>query len=86
MHFDFAFDPSDTSTLWISVGPNLVVTARERPLRSVDKLRRLLVRLGRLLAPEPSTFFRLLHHHLPWVAAVDLHELRQSSEEFSAPS
>ena len=39
IHFDFDFDPSDTSTLWISVGRRLVVTARSQPLRSVDRLR-----------------------------------------------
>ncbi|MFT4268501.1 MAG: transporter [Xenophilus sp.] len=39
VHFDFGFEPSDISTLWIAVGPRLVVTARTRPLRSVDTLR-----------------------------------------------
>ena len=144
IHFDFSFDPSDTSTLWISIGQRLVVTARAQPLRSTDKLRqavragqplrspaellehllraqadvlvdivrevservdgiedqllarrldqrrirlgklrRLLVRLQRLLAPEPSAFFRLLQHPPPWLEETDVQELRQSSEEFS---
>ena len=39
VHFEFSFEPSDISTLWISVGPRLVVTARAKPLRSVDALR-----------------------------------------------
>jgi zinc transporter len=39
LHFEFGFEPSDISTLWISVGPRLVVTARTKPLRSVDALR-----------------------------------------------
>ncbi|HWT18626.1 MAG TPA: CorA family divalent cation transporter, partial [Variovorax sp.] len=39
VHFEFSFEPSDISTLWISVGPRLVVTARTKPLRSVDALR-----------------------------------------------
>jgi zinc transporter len=142
--FDFSFDPSDTSTLWIHVERHLVVTARRQPLRSVDKLReeikggqalrssvellehllraqadvlgeivrdavervdrieddlladrldqkrsrlgalrRLLVRLQRLLAPEPAAMFRLLQHPPGWVAELDVQELRQSSEEFS---
>jgi zinc transporter len=144
IHFDFSFDPSDTATLWISIGQSLVVTARAQPLRSTDKLRqavrsgqrlrspaellehllraqadvlveivrevtervddiedqllarrldqrrvrlgklrRLLVRLQRLLAPEPSAFFRLLQHPPPWLEETDVQELRQSSEEFS---
>ncbi|WP_281077064.1 CorA family divalent cation transporter, partial [Variovorax paradoxus] len=39
VHFDFSFEPSDISTLWIAVGARLVVTARSKPLRSVDALR-----------------------------------------------
>ena len=144
VHFEFSFEPSDISTLWISVGPRLVVTARAKPLRSVDALRtavkagdaprsstellehllraqadvlvkivrgvtsridriedellagrldhkrarlgvlrRLLVRLQRLLAPEPAALFRLLRQPPPWIAPEDLEELRQSTEEFS---
>ena len=39
VHFDFSFEPSDISTLWINVTQPLVVTARRQPLRSVDRLR-----------------------------------------------
>ncbi len=46
-------------------------------------LRRLLVRLQRLLAPEPGALFRLLRDPPPWVAVHDLDELRQATEEFS---
>lgn len=45
-------------------------------------LRRLLVRLQRLLAPEPAALFRLLQKPPSWIAAADLEELRQSTEEF----
>ncbi len=144
VHFDFSFEPSDISTLWINVDQHLVITARQRPLRSVDRLReaikagqpmrsavellehllhaqadvlvdivrnvtervdqiedqllsnrldrnrarlgalrRLLVRLQRLLAPEPAALFRLLQHPPGWMADLDVQELRQSSEEFS---
>jgi zinc transporter len=144
VHFDFSFEPSDISTLWIHVERHLVITARRKPLRSVDKvreqvkggqplrsavellehllraqadvlvdivrsvtervdriedellssrldrkraglgaLRRLLVRLQRLLAPEPAALFRLLQHPPDWIAELDAQELRQSSEEFS---
>ena len=144
VHFDFAFEPSDISTLWLSVTQRLVVTARQQPLRSVDRLRaavrdgtplrsaaellehlmraqadvlidivrdttarvdqiedqllanrlqpkrarlgalrRLLVRLQRLLAPEPAALFRLLQHPPVWMTELDVQELRQASEEFS---
>jgi len=144
VHYDFAFEPSDISTLWLSVGPRLVVTARVQPLRSIDRLRdavkrgalmqssvellvhlmhdqgdvlvsivrgttkrvdeiednllagrlekkranlgslrRLLVRLQRLLAPEPAALFRLLNKPPAWIVEDDLQELRQSTEEFN---
>jgi zinc transporter len=144
VHYDFAFEPSDISTLWLSVGPRLVVSARMQPLRSIDKLRaavkrgaalsssvellvhlmhdqgdvlvdivrgtttrvdgiedtllagrlekkradlgslrRLLVRLQRLLAPEPAALFRLLKKPPAWIVEDDLQELRQSTEEFN---
>jgi zinc transporter len=144
VHYDFAFEPSDISTLWLSVGPRLVVTARLQPLRSIDRLRdavkrgalllssvellvhlmqdqgdvlvsivrgttkrvdeiednllagrlekkranlgslrRLLVRLQRLLAPEPAALFRLLNKPPRWIVEADLQELRQSTEEFN---
>jgi zinc transporter len=144
VHYDFAFEPSDISTLWLSVGQRLVVTARLQPLRSIDRLRdavkrgaplkssvellvhlmcdqgdvlvnivrsttqrvddiednllagrlakkranlgslrRLLVRLQRLLAPEPAALFRLLNKPPAWIVENDLQELRQSTEEFN---
>ena len=144
VHFEFSFEPSDISTLWISVGPRLVVTARTQPLRSVDALRtavkagdaprsstellehllrvqadvlvhivrgvtariddiedallagrldhkrarlgmlrRVLVRLQRLLAPEPAALFRLLQSPPAWMSEPDAQELRGSTEEFS---
>ncbi len=45
--------------------------------------RRVLVRLQRLLAPEPAAFFRLLNRPPAWIDEQDLIELRQSAEEFS---
>lgn len=142
--FDFSFDATHISTLWMSVDRRLVVSARSKPLRSIDrlrgavkdgevfdtsvallvhllrdqadvlmqivrksigqvdeiedkllagrldskrgqlgKLRRLLVRLQRLLAPEPAALFRLLNHPPAWMALADAQELRQSTEEFS---
>jgi zinc transporter len=49
----------------------------------LGKLRRVLVRLQRLLAPEPGALFRLLRLPPPWVDERDLEELRQATEEFS---
>jgi zinc transporter len=49
----------------------------------LGKLRRMLVRLQRLLAPEPGALFRLLQHPPAWIDELDVQELRQASEEFS---
>jgi zinc transporter len=142
--FDFRFEASDVSTMWVSVQPHLVVTARLHPLRSIDRLRvavkrgdvlessvalldhllgdqadellniarrasdrvddiedellagkpaphaaelsrlrRLMVRLQRVLAPEPGTLTRLLGNPPSWVPAHDLQRLRHASEEFA---
>ncbi|WIV96793.1 transporter [Kinneretia aquatilis] len=142
--YEFAFDPSEIATLWVNVSPQVAVSARSHPLRSIDRLReavkmgayfdstvsllnhlfrdqgdvlvrivrdatvrvdaiedsllagrlqakrselgqlrRVLVRLQRLLAPEPGALFRLLRLPPPWVVPQDLDELRQATEEFS---
>ena len=49
----------------------------------LGKLRRVLVRLQRLLAPEPGALFRLLRLPPPWMNAQDIEELRQATEEFT---
>lgn len=142
--YDFSFDASHISTLWMSVDRRLILSARSKPLRSIDRLRasvkngetfrtsvellvhllrdqadvlmqivrksisqvddiedkllagrldqrrgelgqlrRVLVRLQRLLAPEPAALFRLLNHPPAWMEEADVQELRQSTEEFS---
>ncbi len=142
--YDFAFHSSDFATLWVCATPRLVVSARRKPLRAIEKLRdavrkgerfrsstemlvhllrdqadvlvhivrdattrvdriedsvvaerldykrsdlgglrRVLVRLQRLLAPEPAALFRLLNRPPTWIDAADLADLRQSTEEFS---
>jgi zinc transporter len=45
--------------------------------------RRTLVRLQRLLAPEPSALFRLINRPPAWIAEEDINELSQTTEEFS---
>lgn len=143
--FDSSFDASDVGTTSLCIGPRLVVSARLRPLRSVDRLRadiragqafrspvellahllrdqanvlgdilrrstqqvdriedrllasqvpanrkqlgalrRTLVRLQRLLAPEPTALFRLLNRPPAWIGPDDVIDLRQAAEEFSA--
>ncbi len=49
----------------------------------LSRLRRVLVRLERLLAPEPGALFRLMRHPPQWVSAEDLEELRQTSDEMA---
>jgi zinc transporter len=61
-----------------------LLVGRLAPKREdLGKLRRVLVRLQRLLAPEPSALFRLLRQPPPWIGEHDLDELRQATEEFS---
>jgi zinc transporter len=55
----------------------------QRKRADLGKLRRVLVRLQRLLAPEPGALFRLLRQPPAWIAERDLDELRQGTEEFS---
>jgi len=142
--FDFSLDAPDISTMWISADARMLVSARKKPLRSIDQLRasvnqgalfhsptellvrlmrdqaevlvriereatrrtdaiedsllagrldtkranlgalrRVLVRLQRLLAPEPAALFRLLNHPPAWITERDVAELRESTEEFS---
>lgn len=144
VRYDFSFESGDISTLWLSVQQRVMVSARVKSLRSIDRLRasvksgecfrspvellahllrdqadvlvqivreatarvdrveddllaqkvgrkrvqlgslrRLLVRLQRLLAPEPAALFRLLNRPPEWIAEEDLQELRESAEEFS---
>lgn len=49
----------------------------------VAALRRLMVRLQRLLAPEPSALLRMLSNPPEWVADHDKQQLQQASEEFA---
>jgi zinc transporter len=55
----------------------------QRRRADLGKLRRVLVRLQRLLAPEPGALFRLLRQPPSWIAEGDLEDLRQGTEEFS---
>ena len=50
----------------------------------LGRLRRVLVRLQRLLAPEPAALFRLLNRPPVWIDEHDLQELREAAEEFAS--
>lgn len=50
---------------------------------SLGALRRDLVRLSRLLAPEPAALFRLVSRPPDWLRAEDAQSLHQCSEQFS---
>ncbi len=49
----------------------------------LGSLRRMLVRLQRLLAPEPAAFFRLLSRPPDWITEEELQNLQQAAEKFS---
>ena len=49
----------------------------------LGRLRRVLVRLQRLLAPEPAAMFRLLSRPPGWVGETDAQDLRGAAEEFA---
>ncbi len=61
----------------VLAGPHATHTAE------LAQLRRLMVRLQRLLAPEPSALQRTLSKPPGWVAADDVAHLHRASEEFS---
>lgn len=142
--FEFDRSVTDVASMWACATPQVLVTARLKPLRAIDQLRasvkrgaafasplgllvhllqdqadilirivrdttasvdaledsllahrlgdrraelaamrRTLVRLQRLLAPEPGSVFRLLNKPPAWVNEHDLQDLRESTEEFS---
>jgi len=49
----------------------------------LGSLRRMLVRLQRVLAPEPAAFFRLLTRPPAWMTEEELQNLQQAAERFS---
>ncbi|KMZ12819.1 Magnesium and cobalt transport protein CorA [Candidatus Burkholderia humilis] len=142
--FNFELTPSEIATLYVYTHQKVLVTARMKPLRSVDSLResvkrgevfrapaeliahllrdqadllvhivrrtsvevdgiedrflsthapasrsdlgtlrRVLVRLQRLLVPEPGSVFRLLARPPCWLHSQDIQDLRDATEEFA---
>ncbi|MCX2863004.1 transporter [Paucibacter sp. PLA-PC-4] len=74
--FDFSFDPENVATLWLSLEPGLVVSARVQPLRSVDRLRRA-VGAGDVIASPVA----LLEHLLSDQADELQHIVRSASDK-----
>jgi Mg2+ and Co2+ transporter CorA len=58
--FAFAFDPSEIEALWVHVAPRLALSARLRPLRSIDRLRQA-VKDGCRFDSSVSLLNHLLH-------------------------
>ncbi|MFX1670765.1 CorA family divalent cation transporter [Paraburkholderia sp. A2WS-5] len=65
----------------------IALRAGKLPKRSsLGGVRPDLVRLRRLLVPEPAALFRLINRPPLWVREEDVQSLRQSAEEFSVAS
>ena len=73
--FDFSFDAKEVETLWASVTRGLVVTARRRPLRSVDRLRTA-VRRGAAMTSSVDLLDHLLRDQADELQRI----LRRASE------
>jgi zinc transporter len=61
-----------------------IISHQRGSRRQLGVIRRVLVRLQRLLAPEPAALFRLLSKPPAWLSENDLAELRNSAEELTA--
>jgi zinc transporter len=66
-----------------AVEDNLLANRVGSSRAKLGALRRVMVRLQRLLAPEPAALFRLLSRPPTWLGEADVQGLRQSAEEFS---
>ncbi len=72
------------ATLRVDAVEDGLLAGRLQPKRiELGQLRRVLVRLRRLLAPEPGALFRLLRQPPPWITQQALEDLRQATEEFT---
>jgi len=73
----------ETSRRVDTVEDRLLQQRIESNRADLGSLRRVLVRLQRLLAPEPAALFRLLSRPPVWGHAEDVQEFRQATEEFA---
>jgi zinc transporter len=63
---------------------NVLASRIQTSREDLGRLRRVLVRLQRLLAPEPAALYRLLSRPPAWIREADVQDLRAAAEEFSA--
>jgi zinc transporter len=67
--FDFTFDPESVSTVSLCMSPRFLVTARLRPVRSVDRLRGA-VRANQAFRSPANLLAHLLHHQADVLADI----------------
>ena len=65
-----------------SIEDRLLAGRNSTQRKALGEMRRLLVRLRRLMAPEPTSLFRLLQHPPTWVTDDGIQGLREVNEEF----
>lgn len=73
----------ETTTRVDNIEDAILARRYHHPRAHLGRLRRLLVRLQRLLAPEPAALFRLLQQPPHWMSENDRQGLAAASEEFS---
>ena len=73
----------ETTTRVDQIEDAILADRYRSPRAKLGSLRRLLVRLQRLLAPEPASLFRLLQQPPGWMSEDDRRGLEAASEEFS---
>ena len=71
LQFDFAFEPSDTATLWICLNERVFITGRRKPLRSIDQLR-MAVREGEPVRSPADLLAQLLRRQAERTVEVEL--------------
>ena len=81
---DVLVDIVRDATRQVDAVEDRIIAHRPASRSTLGTLRRVLVRLQRLLAPEPAALFRLLNRPPAWITDADLADLRQSAEELSA--
>ena len=58
--FEFSFEPSEISTLWMCVNQHVLISARTKPLRSIDQLR-VAVKAGERFESSIALMIHLMH-------------------------
>ena len=69
LEYEFDFDPSEIATLWLSVSSHLAVSARARPLRSIERMHAA-IKSGSHLGSSVAFLNTLLHQQGDVLAGV----------------